>query len=574
MRTIGSQVRARRQELGVSLSQLALRAGVAKSHLSLIEKGRAVPGADILERLAGELGTTAATLTVLAEPPPAKATVSRRNGAPADIPADAPGTGALPSSSATLRIAETAFRDREVRKTLVELANNLWHHALDLRCRNYVAPQVLPPLKQALALAELLDEYELQGRLLAELAGTTRQHRDFSRARTYAQRLLELSTRLALFDGKAALEHQARAYYELGRLLVLEEPGEEALQLLKRAETMFHNDVGGEHGRRHAGWSLYAQAHLHRRRGHIDDAIAAGETALDAFRKLENAEYALAAGHQLLGFCYRIGGNRKQAEAHLNEARRISQEHRYTLLEADTLLQLGLIRVQALVEKRSADLEKDAALNLEASWLAFERLNHPTGTAHAIGGLGSLALSCGDIATAKSHFSEALGKFRDAHDGQGQAWMFVQLGAAFASQDDYSEAADCFREAAALYDGLGNDGGRLVALIGAAATQAKLGDAVSGRASASQLSEMSTLAELQDGVEYELVYPHILRRPLEPLFEEFPGLRKEIETLTASADVAALTNSRSDENFEWRLWASLPEPHAPAGTSHRHDASR
>ena len=52
---IGQAVRARRLELGVSQTELALRAGMTQSAVSRLEAGGAVPTIGVLERLAAAL---------------------------------------------------------------------------------------------------------------------------------------------------------------------------------------------------------------------------------------------------------------------------------------------------------------------------------------------------------------------------------------------------------------------------------------------------------------------------------------------------------------------------------------
>jgi transcriptional regulator with XRE-family HTH domain len=52
---IGEQLRARRQELGLSLRQLAERLGVSASLISQIERGRANPSVSTLYQIVGEL---------------------------------------------------------------------------------------------------------------------------------------------------------------------------------------------------------------------------------------------------------------------------------------------------------------------------------------------------------------------------------------------------------------------------------------------------------------------------------------------------------------------------------------
>lgn len=60
---IGARVRRYRQDAGLSLTELAARAGVSKSHLSAIENGTGTrPGARVLHALATALGVTLADL--------------------------------------------------------------------------------------------------------------------------------------------------------------------------------------------------------------------------------------------------------------------------------------------------------------------------------------------------------------------------------------------------------------------------------------------------------------------------------------------------------------------------------
>ena len=62
----GSRLAARlkglRTESGLTLDQLASRSGVSRSMISLIERGESSPTAAILDRLAGSLGVTLASL--------------------------------------------------------------------------------------------------------------------------------------------------------------------------------------------------------------------------------------------------------------------------------------------------------------------------------------------------------------------------------------------------------------------------------------------------------------------------------------------------------------------------------
>jgi transcriptional regulator with XRE-family HTH domain len=58
---------ARREELGLSMAELATRAGITYQHISLIEKGRRCPTVDSLTRIAAGLETNGSELLRQAE---------------------------------------------------------------------------------------------------------------------------------------------------------------------------------------------------------------------------------------------------------------------------------------------------------------------------------------------------------------------------------------------------------------------------------------------------------------------------------------------------------------------------
>jgi transcriptional regulator with XRE-family HTH domain len=61
-RTLGSALRLFREQLGLSQSELARRAGMGKSQVSKYEGGKELPKLESLERLLGVLGTEPLTL--------------------------------------------------------------------------------------------------------------------------------------------------------------------------------------------------------------------------------------------------------------------------------------------------------------------------------------------------------------------------------------------------------------------------------------------------------------------------------------------------------------------------------
>lgn len=73
---IAARVRGLRAERGLSLDALALRSGVSRSMISLVERAESSPTAVVLERLATGLGVTLASL--FDDPQPAPDPVARR----------------------------------------------------------------------------------------------------------------------------------------------------------------------------------------------------------------------------------------------------------------------------------------------------------------------------------------------------------------------------------------------------------------------------------------------------------------------------------------------------------------
>jgi transcriptional regulator with XRE-family HTH domain len=64
---IAANLRRRREELGLSLGQLATRAGVSKAMVAKVESGASSPTASLLGRLCAGLGVTVSSLMLEAE---------------------------------------------------------------------------------------------------------------------------------------------------------------------------------------------------------------------------------------------------------------------------------------------------------------------------------------------------------------------------------------------------------------------------------------------------------------------------------------------------------------------------
>jgi len=81
---LGSAIRARRHQLGMTLVEVAARAGLSHPFLSQLERGLARPSMRSLTEIASTLGTTAQALMAASELPAIQAAV------PADEPAAVP----------------------------------------------------------------------------------------------------------------------------------------------------------------------------------------------------------------------------------------------------------------------------------------------------------------------------------------------------------------------------------------------------------------------------------------------------------------------------------------------------
>ena len=66
-RAFGQALRRQRQVAGLSQEELAARAGLHRTFVSLLERGLRNPSLDVVRRLAAPLGITAATLVALVE---------------------------------------------------------------------------------------------------------------------------------------------------------------------------------------------------------------------------------------------------------------------------------------------------------------------------------------------------------------------------------------------------------------------------------------------------------------------------------------------------------------------------
>jgi quercetin dioxygenase-like cupin family protein/DNA-binding XRE family transcriptional regulator len=88
---LGGAIRARRHELGLTLVDVATRAGLSHPFLSQLERGLARPSMRSLTAIASTLGTTAQALMAVSEFPATEPVSVVRHGAAGGQPVDSPG---------------------------------------------------------------------------------------------------------------------------------------------------------------------------------------------------------------------------------------------------------------------------------------------------------------------------------------------------------------------------------------------------------------------------------------------------------------------------------------------------
>lgn len=82
----GNIIRARRAQAGLGQEALADKAGLHRTHISLLERGKRMPTLEVVRKLAAALGTTMAALMeeleaeqpTEEEPPPASGTSRKK----------------------------------------------------------------------------------------------------------------------------------------------------------------------------------------------------------------------------------------------------------------------------------------------------------------------------------------------------------------------------------------------------------------------------------------------------------------------------------------------------------------
>lgn len=69
MKTVADKMRARRDALGLTQNEVALKAGLWPQDIYRFERGRNKPGLESIKKIAGALGVTAEWLAFGQEPP-------------------------------------------------------------------------------------------------------------------------------------------------------------------------------------------------------------------------------------------------------------------------------------------------------------------------------------------------------------------------------------------------------------------------------------------------------------------------------------------------------------------------
>ncbi|MBB5957181.1 tetratricopeptide (TPR) repeat protein/DNA-binding transcriptional ArsR family regulator [Saccharothrix tamanrassetensis] len=207
--------------------------------------------------------------------------------------------------------------------------------------------------------------------------------------------------------------------------------------------------AAGALGRHHVVWHLaWALDTFHIRRGHLHDALASWQAALDAAEHLPDPT-TRSRTHRLLGHaCSRLGLH-EEATGHLNQALALAVRHR------DSTEQLHNHRSLAFAWGARGDDWR--ALNHARHALDLQRtLDRPVREGEALNLAGWFAARLGEFDIARDHCHAALKLHRHHHNPTGEADTLDSLGFIAHRTGDHHQAVNHYHQALTLFRTLGN----------------------------------------------------------------------------------------------------------------------
>jgi tetratricopeptide (TPR) repeat protein len=268
----------------------------------------------------------------------------------------------------------------------------------------------------------------------------------------------------------------------LGQLHADQNRSAETLDLNQQALDAFRQ-VGDRGGVASALLTLGA---CHRAHGHFDQALPCLGDALRAFIAVGDPRGEASARYQIANV-HIDQGRWDAAEEGLLQAGGLFAEHGDQAGEAHALRRLGVLYLrQGQAEPGPARRCLDRALEL------FRGLGNQLDAAYVLQNLGELALSGGDLAGARSWFTEALTVWDEFGDEYGQALTMRSLGELSAAMGAFDQAERYLQRALVIF--------RTIRLpLSEARTLRSLGDALAaaGRTAAAETAWRAALTLFQ-----------------------------------------------------------------------------
>ncbi|MFT7836774.1 tetratricopeptide repeat protein [Saccharothrix sp. BKS2] len=201
-------------------------------------------------------------------------------------------------------------------------------------------------------------------------------------------------------------------------------------------------------GRHHAVWHLAWNLDTFHHRGHLRDALAVWQAALDAAEHLPESA-TRSRTHRILGYvCSRLGLH-EQATGHLNHALDLAVRHHDFIQQAHTHQQFAIVW-ELWGDDRRALGHAQHALDL------YRSFNQPVWEADALNAVGWYAARLGEFDTARGHCHAALVLHRHHHDLVGESHTLDSLGYIAHHTGDHHQALDLYDQALSLRRTLGH----------------------------------------------------------------------------------------------------------------------
>ena len=283
-------------------------------------------------------------------------------------------------------------------------------------------------------------EYEAAGEIIAAVLVPLMRWGEFDRAKALLRGSID-----TLEGGNKAVTQG-----NLTQLLIEEGKLEEGLVNSQEAYRIFEA-MGAK---RQMTTALNHQSIIYRMMGRYDDAITAGNRALELARQLKD-KVSLALNTLQLSILYMQKGDCDTALAYSQEAKKMAHAVEDEALTAMTLHQQGLI-LNCLADAAQTDEERMPHLRaaferLQQSLAIAWRIGDQAGAADTLGELGKLLMDAGQMRAAIAAFTNVL-EIDQRLGRPGQVGIaLVLLGSVHERQGQYAAALEKYQQVLELY---------------------------------------------------------------------------------------------------------------------------